>query len=754
MKPSRSHRKRQTRLDFTPVPSSSPHKSEAFVRIEDNASPAKKRKTVPPPSNAVDGFPNSLQSSFKAVAPSLNLEPAQLPTPAASSQVNGEATNDEIPSTRASGQNTKPPIRDVEANIEFSSSSADDAPIVSKSRRRKKTSSERFALPPRNDEIGASSPEPSLPLPKDITPSKPRSGRSFILGGGTYNAPISKVKARRASSTPRKESRERSSSVDSETTDDDYKEASPDVFTSKRTLRSSASRQQLPIRRSPQKKADEGLGFSGSESDHVVATAQRKAMRSPLPPSPSVSVVLPDRSQDSSLSDVPVTPSRKRIRRRRSEVEEIHPDESDLEQELADLQDTEVQTSRSKATERQKKQAKLDELRRRRAGVVDISDDSDEVEADDDSFEEEPEVSHELPQGTDENLDQYEEDFLDDDANGELGVDTAEAGVPLHLTRYANLKPFEYFRYEIEWMVHNKLNPAFDRHAGIYEMAHEKLNDEITGHAGSTYKSAAWNVKFVTALQSWSDMYMTNVPTMFEHKCDACNRSGHPPKHNITLTGAKYDKATLEKLTDDSDDDDDDNEDDEDKSQNNNEESFFLGRFCAANAEMAHALYHWRFQLNFTVVNWLSDSGHLTAQKIVDRESWNQKKREKLANRIVDGLVESGEMKILYRQFKQNLDAARTAKVRFTLSRHTICMGDANNPIARKILARLTYFGGGEPPACPSYALSFESIGYKTQSLAVGCSNHLQTSIKAWIARLSHTNLDQRQEIDHSVHWT
>lgn len=527
MKPSRPQRKRQTRLDFTPAPSSSPHKSEAFVRIEDNASPAKKRKTAPTPSKAVDGVQNSLQGSSKAVAPSPNLEPAQLPTPAASSQVNGETTNDEIPSTRTPGQKSKPHVRDGEVNTGSASSSTDDGPVASRSRRRKKTSPVGLTLPPHNDESSASDPEPSLPLRNNITPSKPRSGRSFILGGGTYNVPISKVKARRASSTPRKESRERSSSVDSRTTDDDYEEAAPDVFTSKRTLRSSAPRQQLPIRRSPQKKAAEGLGFSSSESDHVVATAQRKAMRSPLPPSPSVSVVIPDRSQDSSLSDVPITPSRKRIRRHRSEVKDSHPDESDLEEELADLRDTGGQTSHSRITERQKNKAKLDELRRRRAGVVDISDDSDEIEADS-SFEEEPKVSHEPLQGTGENLDQYEEDFLDDDANGELGVDTAEAGVPLHLTRYANLKPFEYFKDEVEWMVHNKLNPAFDRHAGVYEMAHVKLNDEITGHAGSTYKSAAWNVKFVTALQSWSDMYMTNVPTMFEHKCDACNRSGHP----------------------------------------------------------------------------------------------------------------------------------------------------------------------------------------------------------------------------------
>jgi len=59
----------------------------------------------------------------------------------------------------------------------------------------------------------------------------------------------------------------------------------------------------------------------------------------------------------------------------------------------------------------------------------------------------------------------------------------------------------------------------------------------------------------------------------------------------------------------------------------------------------------------------LALNGHTSPRKIVERENWNKKKREKLANRIVDDMVESGEMRELYVQFKQSLKAARDAKV-------------------------------------------------------------------------------------------
>ena len=88
-----------------------------------------------------------------------------------------------------------------------------------------------------------------------------------------------------------------------------------------------------------------------------------------------------------------------------------------------------------------------------------------------------------------------------------------------------------------------------------------------------------------------------------------------------------------------------------------------LSRFCCANAEMAHALYHWRYALNQTVLVWLAAEGYLAPAKIVERENLSQKKRQKATNKIVDGMEDAGVMKMLYKQFKENLAAARDAKV-------------------------------------------------------------------------------------------
>ena len=82
---------------------------------------------------------------------------------------------------------------------------------------------------------------------------------------------------------------------------------------------------------------------------------------------------------------------------------------------------------------------------------------------------------------------------------------------------------------------------------------------------------------------------------------------------------------------------------------------------------MAHALHHWRHALNQTVLSWLVAEGHLSPAKIVERDNLRQKKRQKATNKIVDGMEDSGVMKMLYRLFKENLAAARDAKVRTSL---------------------------------------------------------------------------------------
>ena len=82
---------------------------------------------------------------------------------------------------------------------------------------------------------------------------------------------------------------------------------------------------------------------------------------------------------------------------------------------------------------------------------------------------------------------------------------------------------------------------------------------------------------------------------------------------------------------------------------------------------MAHALHHWRYALNQSVLAWLAAEGYLSPAKIVERDSLRQKKRQKATNRIVDGMENTGVMKMLYKQFKENLAAARDAKASLSL---------------------------------------------------------------------------------------
>ena len=77
---------------------------------------------------------------------------------------------------------------------------------------------------------------------------------------------------------------------------------------------------------------------------------------------------------------------------------------------------------------------------------------------------------------------------------------------------------------------------------------------------------------------------------------------------------------------------------------------------------MAHALHHWRYALNQTVLTWLAAEGHLAPARIVQRDQLSQRKRQKATNKIVDGMEDTGVMKTLYKQFKENLAAARDAK--------------------------------------------------------------------------------------------
>ena len=312
-------------------------------------------------------------------------------------------------------------------------------------------------------------------------------------------------------------------------------------------------------------------------------------------------IVISDGDEDSSSEDVIITPARKRrnVAQIHSPVEEIgHEEEEssdDLQGELEDLQETgtPLRSTRTRdgpiVSERSMRQQKLEELKRRRAGIREDSEredfeekdghgeQSDNYENDDAELSGPEPIHHAMRRGG--NLDQYEDDFVDDD-DDRIGVDLGVAGVPLEFTSHASKKPFEHFKTEIEWMVHNKLNPAFDRYDEMYELAHRKLDKEVEQFAGSKFSSSVWGEKFIKALKACPDLSRLDVPTMLDHKCDACRRSNHPPKHKITFSGKPYNRATLETIErdEDSDDDSDDTEGDE-SSDTQEGQSFFVGRF-------------------------------------------------------------------------------------------------------------------------------------------------------------------------------
>ncbi|KAL8933723.1 MAG: hypothetical protein Q9211_005628, partial [Gyalolechia sp. 1 TL-2023] len=313
------------------------------------------------------------------------------------------------------------------------------------------------------------------------------------------------------------------------------------------------------------------------------------------------------------------------------------------------------------------RQKQLELLRRRRAGedAAAPSDDELEIEAQteyahadsvqldeqDINSDADPLPSRDVP-----DWDEYEEDFIEDD-DDTIGAPLGLEDIPLEFTRHAHKKPVAHFKDVVEWMVHNKLNPAFARNDPIYMIARRKLDDAVQGFAGSKFISSAWKADFAKALRDFPDIDMTNVNTMFNRDCEACGRSGHPAKHQLTFKGRPYYRESLEDVSWDEDSDGDG----QDKRMPQSK-AFFLGRTCNANATMAHALCHWRYHLNQTILELLRAEGHTSDQKIIERADWSVKQREKYANRVVDALEQDGRMRELYQEFKENLEAARNVK--------------------------------------------------------------------------------------------
>ncbi|KAI0480454.1 hypothetical protein GGR56DRAFT_273999 [Xylariaceae sp. FL0804] len=270
--------------------------------------------------------------------------------------------------------------------------------------------------------------------------------------------------------------------------------------------------------------------------------------------------------------------------------------------------------------------------------------------------------------GEDENEDNEQnlEDFVTDDEDAPLGA-PLHLDIPLQFTSHASAPLKEQFPYVIEWLVHNRINPAFpERNDVVYTNAWRKLGDEVSGLASSKFASAAWKVEFYRSLKARPKLEAFEMgrgdPSRLYNNCEACGRSGHPATWMIKFEGNPYHKDTLVEV--ESDDSDSELDDAASVDTQGNElprtsKEWAVGIVCCSNAETAHSLIHWKHALKEWVEERLEDEGYMTAAKLKQRDRMKPKHRRALANEIVKAWEEQGNVKALYKDFRSTLEDAR-----------------------------------------------------------------------------------------------
>ncbi|KAI5306022.1 Neuropathy target esterase [Ascosphaera pollenicola] len=403
--------------------------------------------------------------------------------------------------------------------------------------------------------------------------------------------------------------------------------------------------------------------------------------------------------------------------------EERDQNQLDLEDDLDFLEDSAVKDTRTRGTvansAKAKRMAYLDQLRKRRTGKKrqkeesSTSTEEEELEdgAQEDSKKTGPEEQHDTSSDDDdesqpdqsiEDLDQDDSDFVvESDPDDTLGAPDSEAVLPLKFSRHKYKKLSEYFRDVVEWMVHNQLNPAFPRDDPVYQMAFNKINDEAMGKTKSQYISSAWSSQFIRALEARP--VLESQDSSGQASCDACGRSSHYGRFKIVLKGKPYSLQTLRPLTDGEDEEpgeeeaeeqdrsegeEDEHESSESDSQSEDDQrnedgaegesdeeddqeydrqgnpippegtSFRVGTNaisqCHHNALSAHAVIHWRYELNEWVVGWLEENQILTKKEIRRRRKWSVKLQTDFANEVVDFMIESKEVQRLWKDFRRS----------------------------------------------------------------------------------------------------
>ncbi|OTA61965.1 hypothetical protein K449DRAFT_370261 [Hypoxylon sp. EC38] len=269
------------------------------------------------------------------------------------------------------------------------------------------------------------------------------------------------------------------------------------------------------------------------------------------------------------------------------------------------------------------------------------------------------------------------DDFVIDDDDAPIGA-PANLDIPLEFTAQAHRPLKQQFPYVIEWLVHNRINPAFERKDPVYSNAWRKLDDEVRTLASSKFASSAWKSEFYRALKGRPkmdayEMDRSERGSGLHDTCEACGRSSHPATFKIFFRGHPYYKDTLVEVESDSSDSDSDSDSEDNGSGESGRRSvdsqgmalppetraWHVGVVCCGNAETAHGLIHWKHALKEWVEDHLEQDGWMDAKKLKERESMKARKRRDLANKITDGWREKNIIASLYRDFKNTLEEAR-----------------------------------------------------------------------------------------------
>ncbi|KAJ9662898.1 hypothetical protein H2198_001126 [Neophaeococcomyces mojaviensis] len=417
--------------------------------------------------------------------------------------------------------------------------------------------------------------------------------------------------------------------------------------------------------------------------------------------------VVDDDEVDYVSSDGDEAPARRRRNSFKKKRQRSRQEQDELDDDLKDLQDSNdeepLAAGRTRGgpvtTQRDWNRQHLEVLKRRRAGErtlrVTDSDDEDGQHSDDDEDGVDldeivysrpsrvPQIIEDDESGTeDEEQEEAPEQLEAEDEDDFVVDDESQAfadhhsSIPLAFTSFASSKPRELFVHIIEWLVKNRIAPAFNRDDELYVLSWNKVNDQIKAQAGSRLISSAWSENFKNAILARPQMQVNHVSEgddEFFLNCDACNKTNHPARYEFKFAGHAYHKDTLEPIDEDADSDIDEEDDEEGDDEANDKASydqqghllpsthktFNLGRFCAANAEMGHKLTHWKYHLNESLLAYLEEQGVLSVEAIVAREKLNKKKREKEAESIVDQMQETGIIEEMWRGLQDDLEDAR-----------------------------------------------------------------------------------------------